>query len=147
MRTSRGAELIRRGIECGRRNELERGVLFLVEGLEHVDERIDPRLALSAYHNLALYFVHLGLTAIARGVVLRARRLYRQVDDPVMGARLAWLQGMIARVSGNLTLAVKKLRQAAEIFVDLGEKSEEAQVREDLEEVEHLQAIFNSPGR
>ncbi len=142
MKSSRGAELIRQGIESGHRHDLERGVLYLVEGLEYVDERIDPRLALSAYHNLTLYLVHLGMTKMARGVFARARRLYRRVDDPLMEARFFWIQGTVAQVSGNFSLAVKKYRRAAAAFAEIGEEAEEASVLEDLREVERRQAIF-----
>ena len=145
MEPNRGADLIGRGVECGRHNQLERGILFLVEGLEHVDERQNPRLALSAYHNLALFFVHLGLPVVARGIIVRARRLYRQVGDPVMDARLVWLQGTVARISGNNTLAAKKFRQAIEMFTDLGQEDPAAQVREDLREVQDVQAILDRP--
>lgn len=144
MRPSHGAELIRRGIECGHRQELERGILFLAEGLEHVDERLDPRLALSAYHNMALYFVHLGRVRIARGIVLRARPLYRQIGDPIMEARFLWLQGTIARVQGKFPLAVRKHRQAVEVFAEIGEESEETEALKDLHEVERLRAALTS---
>lgn len=144
MKSNRGADLIRQGIECGHRHELERGILFLAEGLEYVDERLDPRLALSAYHNMAIYFVHLGHVKIARGLVIRARSLYRRVEDPVMEARLVWLQGTIARVMGNFPLAVSKHRQAVEAFASIGEEHEETEALKDLLEVERLRDSLNS---
>jgi len=144
MKSNRGAELIRQGIECGHRHDLERGILFLAEGLEFVDEQMDPRLALSAYHNMAIYFLHLGHVSIARGLVIRARSLYRRVEDPVMEARLVWLQGTIARVLGNFPLAISKHRRAVETFARIGEEREETEALKDLHEVERLRDSLTS---
>jgi hypothetical protein len=143
MGSSDGAELIHRGIECGRHNQLERGILFLVEGLEKFDERENPRLALSGHHNLALFFGHLGLPLVARGVLIRARRLYLEVGDPVMEARRVWLQGTLGRISGNNRLAAKKFRRAVEMFRELGQLDQAAQIQEDLQEVLDTQAILD----
>ena len=136
QRQTRGAELVRRGVRFGRRGELEHGILCLLEGLSLIDERQRPRLALSAYHNLALFLTHLGLTILARAVIVRARRLYRQAGDPVMDARLVWLQGTLARLSGNLHLAVRKLRDAGALFESLGRRPQVSLVREELRETE-----------
>ena len=132
----RGTRLIRQGIECGRQSQLQQGVLYLVGGLELVDEETSPRLALSAYHNLALFFTHLGLLTLARGVMARSRRLYRVVGDPIMEARLYWLQGTVARYSGNRALAERKLRQAHEILYRLGEAGQAAEVGDELKLLE-----------
>jgi hypothetical protein len=134
-------ELIRRGVQFGRNNELERGILCLFEGLSLIDESRDPRLALSAFHNLALFFAHLGLTVLARGVIVRARRLYRDLGDPVMDARLTWLQGTVARFANDFELAKSKLRQAAEQFESLGQNEQASQVNEELEEMTELQGV------
>lgn len=135
-RQIRGAELIRRGVRFGRQGDLERGVLCLLEGLSSIDERQSPRLALSAYHNLALFLSHLRMTILARAVIVRARALYRQVGDPVMNARLTWLQGTLAELTGNPRLAAQKLRDAIVMFEGLQMTDDAARVRTELAEAE-----------
>jgi hypothetical protein len=131
-----GAELIRRGARLGRQGDLERGVLCLLEGLAAIDERQSPRLALSAYHNLALFLAHLRMSVLARAVVVRARALYRQVGDPVMNARLTWLQGTLAELTGNPRLAGQKLREAIAMFEGLQMAEVADKVRDELAEAE-----------
>lgn len=135
-RQIRGAELIRRGVRFGREGDLERGVLCLLEGLGSIDERLSPRLALSAYHNLALFLTHLRLTVLARAVIVRARALYRLVGDPVMNARLTWLQGTLAELTGNPRLAAQKLRDAVRMFEALRMAEDADRVRSELSETE-----------
>jgi len=138
-RHTQGAELIRRGVQFGRNNELERGILCLFEGLSLIDEGRDPRLALSAFHNLALFFAHLGLTVLARAVIVRARPRYRELGDPVMDARLTWLQGTVARFANDFELAESKLNEAAAQLKALGQDEQASQVYEELEEMKELQ--------
>lgn len=132
----RGANLIRRGVQFGREGDLERGILCLLEGLSAIDERNTPRLALSGYHNLALFLAHMRLTVLARAVIVRARPLYRLVGDPVMNARLVWLQGTLAGLTGNLQLAVQRLQKAVMMFEGLQQDEDLAKVRAELAEVE-----------
>lgn len=132
----RGTHLIRRGVQYGREGDLERGILCLLEGLSLVDEREIPRLALSGYHNLALFLTHLRLTVLARAVIVRARPLYRLVGDPVMSARLVWLQGTLAGLSGNHRLAVQKLQNAVKLFEGLRQGEDLAKVHAELAEAE-----------
>ena len=113
---ARGAMLIRQGVQCGRREDLESGILCLVEGLSLLDGRADRRLVLCAMHNLALLMANRGLTVLARAVVVRARPLYHQVGDRVMFARLLWLEGTIARKAGQRHHAAELLEKARTAF-------------------------------
>lgn len=113
---ARGAMLIRQGVQCGRREDLESGILCLVEGLSLLDGRADRRLVLCAMHNLALLMANRGLTVLARAVVTRARPLYHQVGDRVMFARLLWLEGTIARKAGQRHEAADLLEKARAAF-------------------------------
>lgn len=128
---ARGVELIRRGLYCGKRKEMESAVLCLVQGLARIDTVADPRLALCALHNLALFLTQLGTLVLARAVVQRARPLYLEVDDPIMLARADWLDGTIARLAGRYGRARKKLRKANESFSRLDLRLAEA-VQEEL---------------
>lgn len=134
-RHHRGIELLRRGVQCGRRNEMESGVLCLVEGLGLLDEQADPRLTLSALHNLALYLTQLGFTVLARAVIVRSKPLYRRVGDPVMLARLLWIEGSVARREGRRALAAGKLGRAYRAFREIDQR-QAGFIREELELVE-----------
>jgi len=129
-----GVLLVRRGLACGRRNEMESGVLNLVEGLSLLDVEADPRLTLCALHNLALFLTHLGLTVLARAVLLRAKPLYQQVQDPLMSARLLWLEGSLARRAGRFQLAERKLEQARLAFQAIDFR-QAGQIRDELADV------------
>ncbi len=113
---TRGAKLIHQGVQCGRREDLESGILCLVEGLSMLDARADRRLVLCAFHNLALLLANRGLTVLARAVVVRARPLYEQVGGRMMFARLLWLEGTIARKAGRRRQAIERLEQARDAF-------------------------------
>lgn len=134
-RHNRGVELIARGLACGRRNEMESGVLCLVEGLGLIDESADSRLTLCALHNLALFLLQLGLPTLARAVLARSKPLYRQVGDPVMMARLHWLEGSVARLAGRWSLAERKLEQAFLAFERIDAR-QAIQVRDELGDVQ-----------
>lgn len=126
---ARGVELIRRGLYCGRRKEMESGVLCLIQGLAQIDTAADPRLTLCALHNLALFLCQLGTLVLARAVIQRAKLLYQEVDDPIMLARADWLEGTIARLSGRYARARKKLAKALESLSRL-----DLRLAEDVEE-------------
>ncbi len=128
----RGLELIRRGVHCGRTQQLEDGVLCLVEGLSLLDEREHPRLVLSAFHNLALYLAHLGLTILARSIIARSAPLYQRLGEPLMNARLRWLRGTVAQLSGDYKLSAEELRHAVDAFVAQKRHEQAAQVQEEL---------------
>ena len=130
--TATASETIRRGLACGRWGELEGGVLRLLDGLAALDARHEPRLALSAGHNLALFLVELELPVLARSAVLGIKPLYRSHGDPLMRARLAWIEGSIARLDGQTQRATRKLGRALEAFRALGAISLAAQVRDEL---------------
>lgn len=127
----RAVALIRRGLACGRRNQMEGGVLCLIEGLGRIDAASHPRLTLCALHNLALFLAGLGLTVLSRAVVVRAKPLYRKVGDPEMSARLLWLEGSVARQTRRYELAARKLEQARIAFSRFDFR-QALQIREEL---------------
>ncbi len=132
--------------------QLEKGILCLLEGIRLIDESRDPRLNLSAHHNLALFFAHGGLPIVARGVLARVQKLYGTVDDPLIRARLIWLLGTISRFSGDYRRAKERMGQAIGAFRELNledqVKSIEAELAEMEEEMKKAAADRErSPGR
>ncbi len=130
-----GVALIRRGLYCGKRKEMESAVLCLVQGLARIDSAADPRLTLCALHNLALFLAQLGTLVLARAVVQRARPIYLEVGDPIMIARADWLEGTIARLAGRYDRARKKLGKAYDSLHRLDLRLAEA-VEEELTALE-----------
>ena len=129
-------ELIRNGVRCGRILDLERGIVYLLDGLQLLNPERDPRLALCAAHNLALYCAQLELPILARTVLERSARLYDEAGDPLMLARRRWLEGTVEGLQGELASALVKLREAVEELEGLGEKAQAEQVRSEAREVE-----------
>jgi len=129
-------ELIRRGVRRGRSFELELGIVDLVDGLRLLDERKDSRLALSAYHNLAVYLANLELPILAQEVLERSRELSAESDDPTMRARRLWLEGTIAALRGENPSALEKLEAAAYAFYQLGEHDQVDQINAEIVQLE-----------
>lgn len=128
---------LRQGLAYGRNQRAERAVLCLVSALEHLDEQHEPRLVLSGLHNLAQVLVHLEHTDLARMVIARAKPLYRRLDDPVMTARMWWIEGTLARRRKRYRLAANKLQRAEAAFQRLDAR-ETGPVRREREAVERL---------
>jgi len=131
-----GRALIREGIRLGKSQRLEQAVLCLVQGLSRIEPTTEPRLVLSALHNLALFLAHLGMTVIAKAVVELAAPLYHDHGDELMAVRLDWLQGTIAHISGEHPKAAKLLRHTVESLQELDAEGLLRQAGEELAEVE-----------
>lgn len=127
-----GSKLIHQGLRFGRERDLEQAILYIVQGLELIDQEANPRLTLAALHNLAIFLTYLGHLRLARAVIVRGRRLYRSVGGSLMRARLAWLQATIARERGRRDLAFSRLERACEIFEQL-RLPEAEEVREEMD--------------
>lgn len=69
----------------------------LYQALELIDSEREPRLLLSARHNLIGYLVEAGRFMEAHTLFVQTRPLYRKFDDPWTQNRYRWIQGMIAR--------------------------------------------------
>lgn len=75
----------------------EVSIPVLYQALELIDPEREPRLLLSARHNLIGYLVEGGRFMEAHSLFAQTRPLYRQFDDPWTQNRYRWLQGKIAR--------------------------------------------------
>lgn len=131
-----GRALISQGIRLGKNQQLEQAVLCLVQGLSRVEAAEEPRLVLSALHNLALFLAHLGMTVIARAVVELASPLYQDHGDALMAVRLEWLKGTIAHISGEHPKAAESLRLVVESLEQIDDEGLLRQARQELAEVE-----------
>jgi tetratricopeptide (TPR) repeat protein len=75
----------------------EVSIPVLYQALELIDPEREPRLLLSARHNLIGYLVEASRFMEAHTLFVQTRPLYRKFDDPWTQNRYRWIQGMIAR--------------------------------------------------
>lgn len=92
---------------------------FLLEGL--LDLAGDPYLTLCARHNLADILVRSGRPKEAAQILEQTNGLYADYSNPLLISRRLWVEGIIARESGeNLDLASELLTKATNNLVDHG---------------------------
>jgi tetratricopeptide (TPR) repeat protein len=77
----------------------------LAEGLERIDPRQDPLLAVSAVHNTAFCLVESGRYREARALIWRHLALYNEHAGRQDRLKLRWLQAQIAAGLGDLARA------------------------------------------
>lgn len=92
----------------------------LEEALASFDPEVDPRLHLSAQHNVVYYLQEAGLFKEARHRLEQIAPLYEQFPDPWTRLRRRWLAGNIARGLGDRRQAEAELTAAREGFTAAG---------------------------
>jgi tetratricopeptide (TPR) repeat protein len=103
-----GKALIMKGFLAGTADETELSVRLLSEGIARLtpeDARLEPRLLVSAFHNLALVLTEAGRPEEGRKLAEQARPLYLRLGDRMNLIRLRWLEGKIALALGDLARA------------------------------------------
>jgi tetratricopeptide (TPR) repeat protein len=101
-------------------------------GLALIDPSADPRLFITARHNLIGYLHETGSPEEALDTLRRTRRLYEDFGEPSHRARLSWLEGRITRDLGRLEEAEAALKVARDFFVQQGIGLDAARVLLDL---------------
>jgi tetratricopeptide (TPR) repeat protein len=99
----------------------ERAIPLLQEALILIDVGREPRLLLSAQHNLITNLAEAGRFMEAHGLFIQARPLYARFPDPWTQNRRHWIEGRIARGLGQTREAEEHLLAAQGGF--LAEKS------------------------
>jgi tetratricopeptide (TPR) repeat protein len=127
-----GKVLIQKGMALGHDGQLQRAVRCLRQGLSRIDAAEEPRLLVSAQHNLVGFLNESGDHDAALDTLRKARRLYQDLGEPSHRARLSWLEGRITRDLGRLDEAEAALQEAREFFVQHGIGLDAAQVLLDL---------------
>jgi tetratricopeptide (TPR) repeat protein len=93
---------------------------ILYQALDMIDPNREPRLFLSARHNLIGYLAEAGRYMEAHTLLVQTRPLYRQVDDPWTQNRYHWIQGKLARGLEQPKEAEAFFRAAREGFIAEG---------------------------
>jgi len=115
-RDQQGRALVQRGIYTGYRGDAAEGVRLLRSALALIDEAADPKLALTAVHNLAWALYECGQLRDARVLVWENRERYDRHAERTMLLKRTWVEGNIAAGLGDLERAVERLSDAIQGF-------------------------------
>jgi tetratricopeptide (TPR) repeat protein len=112
-----GKTLIKKGLFLGYDGQFSRSIRLLRQGLARIDATEEPRLLISAQHNLVGFLNDSGEPDEALDILRKTRRLYQDLGEPSHRARLSWLEGRIIRDLGRLEEAEAALEEARDFFV------------------------------
>jgi tetratricopeptide (TPR) repeat protein len=127
-----GKTLIKKGMTLGYSGRFAEATRLLRRGLSRIDPAEEPRLLVSARHNLTLYLEESGQHREALSALEATRGLYLELGERMHLVRLRWLEGKIARGLGRLDEAEAALREARDAFVERGIGFDAALVSLDL---------------
>jgi tetratricopeptide (TPR) repeat protein len=118
-RSNAGRALLSKGLYIGYDNDPERAVRFLEAGLSMINPATDPKLVLSAVHNLVGFLADCGRFAEARRILRRARPAYVAEGDRLALIKMRWLEGRVAAGLGETD-------EAEEAFLEVQRDLEQA---------------------
>lgn len=110
-RHNAGRALISRGLYKGYDNNPEEAVRLLSRGLTLIHPAYDPKLVVSAVHNLITFLADGERFREAQRLLRRARPYYAE-GDRLNLVKLCWLEGRIAAGLGRLRRAEKSFLKA-----------------------------------
>lgn len=111
-RHNAGRALISKGLYTGYDNDPDEAVRLLASGLTRIHPESDPKLVISAVHNLITFLADCGRFREAQRLLRRARRAYDAEGDRLNLIKLRWVEGKIAAGLGRLRRAERSLLQA-----------------------------------
>ncbi len=117
-RNREGAALIRKGLVLGSQSRFGEAILSLREGLARIEPGEDPRILLTGTHNVILYLSKGGAPGAAAQLLERGRPLYQDLGDPMMMARLRWVEGAVAMGLGRLAEAERAFCEVRDFYAD-----------------------------
>lgn len=98
----------------------EDAIPALSQALELIDPEQEPRLLLSAWHNLSFVLADLGRYLPAQSLYRKARSLYREFSDAWTQNRRKWLKAKILHGLGQAAQAETLYLAARDGFIDEG---------------------------
>ncbi len=104
-RSNAGRALISKGLYVGYDNDAEGAVRLLETGLSMINPVTDPKLVLSAVHNLIGFLADSGRFDEARKILRFARPAYTADGDRLALVKMRWLEGRIAAGLGEIPVA------------------------------------------
>lgn len=127
-----GRALVKKALAHHYAGESETAVAVLAAGLPLADPRREPRLVLTARHNLAEWLRELGRYDEALSTIAESRPLYLAYAEPLDLVRLRQVEGRIASALGRDREAEAALREARQGFIGKGIGFDAALVSLDL---------------
>jgi tetratricopeptide (TPR) repeat protein len=131
-REKAGQPLLTLGLVHYHRGNYAKAIEATQEATYLLSEEADPRIYLSARHNLTLYHCEAGNYHAASDALHQDRDLYARFPDAWTQLRLVWLEGKIAHGLGNLEAAEKAFLATRSGFVEEGAGYDAAMVSIDL---------------
>jgi len=115
-RHEEGRALILKGTALGHAGRHRDAIRLIRRGLGWIDLFHEPRLLVTARHNLIFFMTDGGRYQEAEESLAETRRLYLELGERMNLVRLRWLEGKIARERGRLEEAEAALREARDAF-------------------------------
>ncbi len=115
-----GRALIRKGIYAGYQGTSDEALLFIEQGLELVDEVLDPRLVYLALHNQARILLDLGQLREARITLWRTKSRGLDAGGRINELKVRWLEGNINAALGEMDRAESALVEVKHGFEAAG---------------------------
>jgi tetratricopeptide (TPR) repeat protein len=100
--------------------QFEECIATLGKAVELIEPKREPRLFLSARHNLIFATAELGRFTEAQRLYIEARPLYRSFNEPWVQNRRKWVRAKIAKGLGQLQRAETQLLAARDGFLGEG---------------------------
>ncbi len=116
-RHEEGRALIKKGTALGHAGRHREAIRLIRRGLRWIDLFQEPRLLVTARHNLIFFMTDGGQYQEAEESLAETRRLYLELGERMNLVRLRWLEGKIARERGRLEEAETALREARDTFL------------------------------
>jgi tetratricopeptide (TPR) repeat protein len=110
----------------------DEGIPLLHQALDLIDPDQEPRLLISAWHNLIFTLADLGRCMEAQGLYRKAQHLYRKFPDRAVQNRRKWVKAKIARGLGQHDTAEALFLEARGGFIAEGIPYETAVVSLEL---------------
>jgi tetratricopeptide (TPR) repeat protein len=128
----KGRAMVSQGRCFGYAGWPEEAIRQIRKGLGLVDWEREPRLVVVARHNLAWFLNDCGRAEEALRLLARYRETYREMPEPFIELRLAWLDGRIAARLGRFGEAAPALREVRRRFLAEGNGYDASLVALDL---------------
>lgn len=119
-RFNAGGALISKGLYTGYGNDPEKAIQYLIAGLAMINPASDPKVVLSAVHNLVNFLTDCGRFHEARRILRRSRKAYLAAGDRLNLIKMRWVEGKIALGLGELDAAEAAFRDAQASFEESG---------------------------
>ncbi len=127
-----GRTIIKKASSLSYAGKNTHAIRLVRQGLAKIDIFEEPRLLVSARHNLIGYLNELGRHEEALRALAETRGLYLQLGEPSILVRLRWLEGKILRDLGRMDEAEAAFREVRDEMIGLNLGLDAALVSLDL---------------